>query len=198
VGLFPAKKESRICLAAPEAVRAWCPRVRPFVGLTWGHCRVGEGTRACAVPEGTRFYSAPDPGLPPWAKLFRPARRDWRMGQPDAEQIDKLRANKIPTLAKGRLGWGTRQPAGHPGGVVSPRSPDWAPCLPAKPGSSNNESWSGVSDRIDGWWNQFHRLILNREPWGMSNAREKQNLSTKEKNKTFGRWSCLLTTPTRS
>jgi hypothetical protein len=47
-------------------------------------------------PYGTRFYFPLDPGLPPWAKLFRPARRDWRIGQPDAEQIDKLRANKIP------------------------------------------------------------------------------------------------------
>jgi len=56
----------------------------------------------CAVcrPYGTRFYFPLDPGLPPWAKLFRPARRDWRIGQEDAEQIDKLRANKIPTLAK--------------------------------------------------------------------------------------------------
>jgi hypothetical protein len=51
-------------------------------------------------PYGTRFYFPPDPGLPPWAKLFRPAGRDWRIGQEDAEQIDKLGANKIPTLAK--------------------------------------------------------------------------------------------------
>jgi hypothetical protein len=60
---------------------------------------------------GTRFYFPPDPGLPPWAKLFRPARRDWRIGQKDAEQIEKLRTNKIPTLAKRRLGWGTRHPS---------------------------------------------------------------------------------------
>jgi hypothetical protein len=26
---------------------------------------------------------------------------------------------------------------------------------PKKSGSLNNESWSGVSDRIDGWWNQI-------------------------------------------
>jgi len=57
--------------------------------------------------KGLGFHRYAFPGLPPWAKLFRPAKRDWRIGQKDAEQINKLKANKIPTLAKRRLGWGT-------------------------------------------------------------------------------------------
>jgi hypothetical protein len=54
----------------------------------------------------------------PWAKLFRPARRDWRSGQSDAEQIDKLRTDKIPTLAKRRLGWGTRALSSRKAGLA--------------------------------------------------------------------------------
>ena len=50
--------------------------------------------------KGLGFISHLTPGLPPWTKLFRPAKRDWRSGHKDAEQIEKLRANKIPTLAK--------------------------------------------------------------------------------------------------
>jgi len=53
-------------------------------------------------------YFPPDLGLPPRAKLFRPAKRDWRIGQADAEQIEKLRANKIPTRAATRSGRSAR------------------------------------------------------------------------------------------
>src|SRR5579862_7103902 len=39
--------------------------------------------------------------------------------------------------------------------LVVHRVVDWAPCLPGKQkGSSHSESWSEVSDRIDGWWKQ--------------------------------------------
>jgi hypothetical protein len=31
----------------------------------------------CAVPEGTRSFWLVDPALTRWAKLFRPAWRDW-------------------------------------------------------------------------------------------------------------------------
>jgi hypothetical protein len=64
----------------------------------------------CGVPslKGLGFHHYAYPALSHWAKLFRPARRDWRSGQADAEQIGKLRADKIPTLAKRRLGWATR------------------------------------------------------------------------------------------
>src|ERR1700730_4409393 len=48
-----------------------------------------------------------------------------------------------------------RHRVGHPGEGVTHRWADWAPCLPGKKsGSLNNESWSEVSDWIDGWWNQ--------------------------------------------
>jgi hypothetical protein len=76
----------------------------------------------------------------------------------DAAQIRASVVRKQKTDARpGELcaaGSHARQPEGHPGGPVRHRWPDWAPCLPEKPGSLNNESWSEVSDRIDGWWNQ--------------------------------------------
>src|SRR5207302_9976674 len=58
-----------------------------------------------------------------------------------------------------------RQPAGHPGehcftdlliGRLAP---------PNSSGRLNNESWSEVRDRIDGWWDHKHRPDLQSEPW---------------------------------
>ncbi len=61
--------------------------------------------------------------------------------------------------------------------IARARWADWAPCLPEKAGSLNNESWSGVGDRIDGWWNQtFHRMILKAGPGRMS----KSNTNSRE------------------
>jgi len=70
---------------------------------------------------------------------------------------------------------------GHPGDGVTHRWADWAPCLPGKSqGSLNNESWSDVSDRIDGWWNQnFHRRISESGPWSHEQSNTKSNSNTK-------------------
>jgi hypothetical protein len=43
--------------------------------------------------------------------------------------------------------------------------------------SSENKVWSGVQDRIDGWWKQNHRRIQRHEPW--SGAKKEIRFKTK-------------------
>ena len=49
---------------------------------------------------------------------------------------------------------------------------DWAPCSRERSRRLKKESWSELSDRIDGWWNQNPPLDSRSEPWSNEGKRK--------------------------
>ena len=95
-----------------------------------------------------------------------------------------------------------RQPQGHPGGPVSHRWPDWAPCLPEKVGESEQPIM--VGSRRSNRWLVEPDVPPQDSARGLSGMSKKQKQPQKQnpqrresQSQNLRRSTCLLTTPAR-